>query len=361
MPQFYVSVEQDYVTLSNEAALAYATNMGRFWIHGKDALDLLNRISTQQLAGLKKNEVSFTVQTTNKGRIIDFLTVANLGDRLLVFTALEAKDSVMDSIEFFSFDEDVKLEDCTAETELYQLFGDEAPTKIISLLQDESHVPDINQAKQISVNNEEVIIIRTDRVKIPTYEILAMNSTCDGANQVKDLLKKNKIRNISIDRPTIGIIGDWLGLKLEGGTTSNKEFMEKYGNLPKEVVQEASEKFGKDPRDTATPQAMAELLQMIWSNKILKKESSELLLDIMGRCQTGEGRLKGLLPAETYVAHKTGTIGATTNDVGIIRLPHNKGNVVVVAFVKDSEFEIPERERAIAHVARAVHDYFIFE
>lgn len=177
MPQFYVSIEQDYVTLSNEAALAYATNTGRFWIHGKDALDLLNRISTQQLADVKKNEVSFTVQTTNKGRIIDFLTVTNLGDRLLVFTALEAKDSVMDSIDFFSFDEDVKLEDCTAETELYQLFGDEASTKIISLLQDESHVPDINQAKQISVSNEEVIIIRTDRVKIPTYEILAMNSS----------------------------------------------------------------------------------------------------------------------------------------------------------------------------------------
>ena len=54
MPQFYVSVEQDYVTLSNEAALAYATNTGRFWIHGKDALDLLNRISTQQLADVKK-------------------------------------------------------------------------------------------------------------------------------------------------------------------------------------------------------------------------------------------------------------------------------------------------------------------
>ena len=206
------------------------------------------------------------------------------------------------------------------------------------------------------------------RNQLELMMIISDNSATDiclnaagGANQVKDLLKKNKIRNMSIDRPTIGIIGDWLGLKLEGGTTSNKEFMEKYGNLPKEVVQEASEKFGKDPRDTATPQAMAELLQMIWSNKILKKESSELLLDIMGRCQTGEGRLKGLLPAETYVAHKTGTIGATTNDVGIIRLPHNKGNVVVVAFVKDSEFEIPERERAIAHVARAVHDYFIFE
>ena len=51
---------------------------------------------------------------------------------------------------------------------------------------------------------------------------------------------------MSIDRPTMGIIGDWLGLELEGGATSNKEFMENYNALPKEVMLEASKKFGKD-------------------------------------------------------------------------------------------------------------------
>ena len=185
-------------------------------------------------------------------------------------------------------------------------------------------------------------------------------SAAGGANQVTNLLKKNNIRNMSIDRPTIGIIGDWLGLELEGGVNSNKVMNEKYNDLSKEAMREARNKFEEDPRDTATPKAMAELLQMIWSNKILRKESSELLLDIMSRCQTGEDRLKGLLPTDTYVAHKTGTIGSTTNDVGIIRLPNNKGNIVVVAFVKDSELDIPVRERAIAHVSRAVHDYFLF-
>ena len=206
------------------------------------------------------------------------------------------------------------------------------------------------------------------RNQLELMMIISDNSATDiclnaagGAKKVKSMLKKNKIRDMSIDRSTISLIGDWLGLKLEGGAISNKEFMEKYNSLPKEVVMEASEKFGKDLRDTATPQAMAELLQMIWSKKILKKESSELLVDIMSRCQTGEARLRGLLPKGTYVAHKTGTIGGTTNDVGIIRLPHDKGNVIVVVFVKDSEFEIPQRERAIAHVARSVHDYFIFK
>ena len=186
-------------------------------------------------------------------------------------------------------------------------------------------------------------------------------SAAGGSKKIKRLLKKHKIRDMSIDRPTIGIIGDWLGIKLEGGANSNQAMNEKYNALSKEEIKKASEKFEKDIRDTATPQAMAELLQKIWSNKILEKENSELLIDIMSRCQTGEGRLKGLLPKDTYVAHKTGTIGATTNDVGIIRLPQNKGNVVVVAFVKDSDLTIPEREKAIAHVARSVHDYFLFQ
>ena len=82
--------------------------------------------------------------------------------------------------------------------------------------------------------------------------------------------------------------------------------------------------------------------------------------DISTRCETGEARLKGLLPEDTVVAHKTGTIGGTTNDAGVITLPDGAGHVIVVAFVKNSELPVPDRERAIAEVARAAHDFFLF-
>jgi beta-lactamase class A len=80
----------------------------------------------------------------------------------------------------------------------------------------------------------------------------------------------------------------------------------------------------------------------------------------MRRCQTGEARLKGILPANTEVAHKTGTIGGTTNDVGIITLPDNAGHVAISVFVKSSEKEIPAREQVIAEIARSAHDFFLF-
>ena len=105
---------------------------------------------------------------------------------------------------------------------------------------------------------------------------------------------------------------------------------------------------------------MAKLLHLLWTDEAAKPESCAMIRDIMSRCETGEARLKGLLPAGTPVAHKTGTIGGTTNDVGVITLPGNAGHVIVAAFVKDSTKEIPERERTIAEVARAAHDFFVF-
>ena len=102
----------------------------------------------------------------------------------------------------------------------------------------------------------------------------------------------------------------------------------------------AARKFEADHRDTSNPTAMADLLVRIYRKDLLKPASAELLLDIMRRCRTGEARLRGS-SAGTEVAHKTGTIGGTTNDVGIITLPDGAGHVAIAVFVKSSENEIP--------------------
>ena len=59
-----------------------------------------------------------------------------------------------------------------------------------------------------------------------------------------------------------------------------------------------------------------------------------LLLSILRRCQTGEARLKGLLPAGTEVAHKTGTAAGINNDVGIITLPNGAGHIAIAVFIE---------------------------
>jgi beta-lactamase class A len=79
----------------------------------------------------------------------------------------------------------------------------------------------------------------------------------------------------------------------------------------------------------------------------------------MRRCQTGDARIKGMLPPETVVAHKTGSIGGTVNDVGIVTLPGNAGHVVLALFVKQGS-QTESSEKVIAQLSRTIYDYFLF-
>jgi len=183
-----------------------------------------------------------------------------------------------------------------------------------------------------------------------------------GGEAVTARMRALGIEGIRVDRPTSLLIGDFLGVRElpEDGNVSLEEFRRLSEEVSPEEREEAAKGFDTDPRDTSTPEAMARLLEMIWRGEALNRGSSDLLLDIMLRSTTGQDRIKGILPPGTEVSHKTGTIGGTTNDVGIMRLPDDAGHVVLVAFVKGSPRPVPERERAIAQVSRAVYDYFLF-
>ncbi len=170
------------------------------------------------------------------------------------------------------------------------------------------------------------------------------------------------VTGLRVDRSTTQLIADLVGIKElpPHAERSRAKFDELVAALDENNQEDAAYRFEQDPRDTATPAGMAKLLELIWTDKALSPENCARLRDIMMRCETGATRLKGRLPEGTAVAHKTGTIGGSTNDVGVVTLPGNAGHVIVVGFVKDSGHDIPERERAIAEIARAAYDYFLF-
>jgi beta-lactamase class A len=79
---------------------------------------------------------------------------------------------------------------------------------------------------------------------------------------------------------------------------------------------------------------------------------------MMRRNTTGDRRIRALLPKGTPVWDKTGTMGRSANDIGLVELPDGKGTLVVVALVKSSEKGYDARETGIARVAKAAFDAF---
>jgi beta-lactamase class A len=184
-----------------------------------------------------------------------------------------------------------------------------------------------------------------------------------GAPAVNARLSALGIAGISVDRPTIQLIADVVGVRNLGpeSSWSIARFDSLRGIVTPAESQAARSAFYQDRRDTSTPEGMARLLAKVARGEALDAARTAQLLDIMLRCETGAARLKGLLPPDVPVRHKTGSLGVgVANDVGIIELPDGAGRVVVAVFVKESTRDVAAQERAIAQVARAAYDYFAF-
>lgn len=115
------------------------------------------------------------------------------------------------------------------------------------------------------------------------------------------------------------------------------------------------EKYAVDPRDTSTPDAMAELLLKFWNRKDgLSATSHELLVKHMTDSPTGPRKLRATLPQGWTLAHKTGSMPGTSNDVGILTSADGKTHIVIAIFTKSRTSAEELADDDIAAAARAL-------
>ena len=176
--------------------------------------------------------------------------------------------------------------------------------------------------------------------KIMTYTVsLSDNVGCDvllrligGPKVVEEYLIKNNIKDVSIKINEEEQQSDW-----------NLQF-----------------------QNWTTPGAANETLAKFFYNKekLLSEKSYDFIWRLMRETETGPQRIKGLLPENTIVAHKTGSSGANkegltaaVNDIGIVFLPDGR-HFFISVFVTDSKENAEINERIIADISKAAWDYF---
>ncbi|MFY9619650.1 MAG: class A beta-lactamase [Pyrinomonadaceae bacterium] len=153
-------------------------------------------------------------------------------------------------------------------------------------------------------------------------------------------------------------------MKLAGGPAGVQAYLTEL-SIKDMIVLDTEQTFSQNNtaqyRNWATPEASVALLRALHERRGISESSQALLLKFMTESKPGQKRLKGMLPAGTAVAHKTGTSGtdkgvtAATNDIGIITLPNGK-RVAIAVFVADSPADEATREGVIAKIAKAVFD-----
>ncbi len=116
-----------------------------------------------------------------------------------------------------------------------------------------------------------------------------------------------------------------------------------------------------------TPKSANETLEAFFLNKekLLSKKSYDFIWSVMKKTETGQKRLKGQLPKNTIIAHKTGSSGANkegitaaVNDIGIVFLPNGQHYFISV-FVTNSTENAETNEKIIADISKATWDCFV--
>lgn len=129
---------------------------------------------------------------------------------------------------------------------------------------------------------------------------------------------------------------------------------------------EQQSQWDKQFENWITPAASNQILQQFYKNEgqLLSQKSHQFLWETMKSSTTGPESIRGKLPKETVVAHKTGHSGtnsedvtAAVNDIGIIFLP-NEHFFYLSVYVSNSKEKDGRNQKVIADIAKAAWDYF---
>jgi folate-binding protein YgfZ len=124
---------EEYSAIASEVGLIDRSFLTKVRLVGADALDLLQRISTNDLATLQPGFGLQTVLTTEKGRVIDTATVYRLHDSSIMMICHAPPEMILGWIQKFIIMEDVTLTDVTSAFSLYSVFGPRAK-KVVTLI-----------------------------------------------------------------------------------------------------------------------------------------------------------------------------------------------------------------------------------
>jgi beta-lactamase class A len=186
----------------------------------------------------------------------------------------------------------------------------------------------------------------------------ALLAQLGGPPAVMANLQRLKIENIRVDRSELSIAADSLGVvrpkalvQRDRATLAQLE-----DTLTLEETHAVDRVYQSDPRDSATPLALVELLRSFQLGSALGPKNSELLAGLM---QHAHRRLNLDLPRSQLVLHKTGTGYGSFNDVGIVSLPNQRHLALAVLVSRTSGLSLADGDQLVGRLSRTLYDAVI--
>jgi tRNA-modifying protein YgfZ len=150
-----------YRAARQDAVLVDRSDLGRLFVSGNDALDLLHRLTTQDISSLKQGQGTAAAFVTAKGRLIDWVTLHSLDERLLCLTSPGRSTAVADYIDRYTFREAVRVENADRSHGTLGLFGARVRERVANLFGESAAQRPLHHPVQVTLAGSGAVLART--------------------------------------------------------------------------------------------------------------------------------------------------------------------------------------------------------
>jgi folate-binding protein YgfZ len=172
LPKAYTNFTTEYQAASDDVAVHDISYIGRLQTTGPDALDLINRLSTNEVGSLQAGQGAPTILTTDRGRIVDLIGVVNIGDHILLITSANARRTVIEWLDKYTIMENIVVEDVTSSTTMIAVVGPGSPALLESIGCNSLRTLPPYHTLFCNIAGHQVRVIRRFLGDLPSFDLL---------------------------------------------------------------------------------------------------------------------------------------------------------------------------------------------
>jgi len=179
LPNFYTSLEEEYPAAKKGVVLMDRSYFEQIGIFGNDHVDLLHRLSTNEVRTLKPGEGQINIFTNEKGRIVDRVALFKFEEEMRLLISAGNATKISDWIEKYIFIEDAKTE-ILSNRGVISIFGPKS-SEFLSKLFDVKF-DDLLEChfKEIDWNNQTVQIASTGELDLYGFNLITEGNALSG-------------------------------------------------------------------------------------------------------------------------------------------------------------------------------------
>lgn len=168
-----IALPEAYAAAHSAAVLVEHGERGMLYLTGATRLELINRMSTQAVSGLRSGEGAATVLTTDIGRIIDRPILYATSDAVYLLTGEgHAAALARYFMRNIFFNDDAQVKDISAETAVFGVYGPRAGELLAAAEFPEVDLPP-HHWRQAAIDGATAYLHRTDPVAGDGYFVTA--------------------------------------------------------------------------------------------------------------------------------------------------------------------------------------------